>query len=128
MVTRRGGMHARRRSGFTIVEVLVAVMILVVGLLALVGTGGLVTKMLTRGTRSGRGAFFAQERLEILRATPCASLASGSNTRGGGYTLAWTITTLTGGTARRARVVATYTAARATARADTVEATILCIR
>jgi prepilin-type N-terminal cleavage/methylation domain-containing protein len=128
MVKHRARGRLRRRRGFTIIEVLVAVTVLVVGLLALVGTGALATKMLSRGNRSNRGAFFAQQQLETLRATPCQLLANGSATRAGGFTVSWAITTLTGGTARRARVISQYAAVIGTPRADTVEATILCIR
>jgi Tfp pilus assembly protein PilV len=122
------GPRRARRGGFTIVEVLVAVTVLVFGLLALVGTGALITKMLSRGNRSNRGAFFALEQLETLRSMPCTSLVNGSATRAGGYTVSWQIINITGGTARRARVVSAYAATLGTARADTVEATILCIR
>ena len=122
------GLRRRRRGGFTIVEVLVAVTVLVFGLLALVGTGALITKMLSRGNRSNRGAFFALEQMESLRSIPCNSLANGSATKAGGYTVSWQIINITGGTARRARVVSTYAATLGTPRADTVEATILCIR
>jgi prepilin-type N-terminal cleavage/methylation domain-containing protein len=55
------------RSGFTLVEVLVAVMVLTVGVTALVGSAGVVTRMIGRGQMGTRGAQFAAGRLEQLR-------------------------------------------------------------
>ena len=55
------------RSGFTLVEVLVAVMVLSVGVTALVGSAGVVTRMIGRGQMGTRGAQMASWRLEQLR-------------------------------------------------------------
>jgi prepilin-type N-terminal cleavage/methylation domain-containing protein len=55
------------RSGFTLVEVLVAVMVLTVGVTALVGSAGVVTRMIGRGQMGTRGAQLAAGRLEQLR-------------------------------------------------------------
>ena len=55
------------RSGFTLVEVLVAVMVLSVGVTALVGTAGVVTRMIGRGQMGTRGAQMASRKLEELR-------------------------------------------------------------
>jgi prepilin-type N-terminal cleavage/methylation domain-containing protein len=55
------------RSGFTLVEVLVAVMVLSVGVTALVGSAGVVTRMIGRGQMGTRGAQLAAGRLEQLR-------------------------------------------------------------
>jgi len=63
--------------GFTIVEVIVAIIVLTVGLLGLVTTSALVTRMIARGQRSNNGAVFAARRLEILRATGCRTQAGG---------------------------------------------------
>jgi prepilin-type N-terminal cleavage/methylation domain-containing protein len=66
-------MTAQRPPGFTIVELLVALIILSVGLLGLVTTGALVTRMIARGQRSADAALFAARRLEQLRAGGCAA-------------------------------------------------------
>src|SRR2546430_3587914 len=68
----------KREQGFTIVEVIVAIMVLTVGLLALVTSAALVTRMIGRGQRSAVAAQYAQRRLEMLHATGCRSQASGS--------------------------------------------------
>jgi prepilin-type N-terminal cleavage/methylation domain-containing protein len=57
----------QNRSGFTLVEVLVAVMVLSVGVTALVGSAGIVTRMIGRGQMGTRGAQLAAGRLEQLR-------------------------------------------------------------
>lgn len=93
------------RRGFTIIEVLIAVMILTVGIVGLATTAALVTRMVGQGQRYTEAASMASERFEILRAQPCASLANGSQTSGG-YTVAWTVTTV-GGSGRQFDVTVT---------------------
>ena len=44
--------NRQREAGFTIIEVMIAVVILTVGLLGLTATSALVTRMLGRGQRS----------------------------------------------------------------------------
>jgi Tfp pilus assembly protein PilV len=119
----------KNREGFSIVEVLLAVSILLVGVLCFVGTSAATSRMLSRGNRSTKAAFYSQERLEILSATPCQLLANGSATRGGSaYSLTWTISDALGGNSKRAKVITTYFGSRGISRADTSEMSILCIR
>ena len=80
------------RRGFSLIELIVAILILTVGILALAATAGQVTRMVGWGGRYGASAVVAGAQLEQLRATPCASLASGTATKGI-YSLTWTITT-----------------------------------
>ena len=68
----------KNERGFTIVEVVIAIIVLTVGVLGLVTTAALVTRMIGRGQRSGAAAQYMQRRLEMLRATGCTSQASGS--------------------------------------------------
>ncbi len=68
----------KQEQGFTIVEVIIAILVLTVGLLGLVTTAGLVTRMIGRGQRSGAAAQYASRRLEMLRVSGCTSQASGS--------------------------------------------------
>jgi prepilin-type N-terminal cleavage/methylation domain-containing protein len=69
----------RTRSGFTIVELLVAIVILSVGLLAMVGTSSMTTRTLGKSRRVDFGAAFAGRRLEMLRANACANAAARTN-------------------------------------------------
>ncbi len=75
----------KREQGFTLVEVIIAIMVLTVGLLGLVTSAALVTRMIGRGQRSGAAAAYAARRLEMLRASGCTSQAGGSEVwvRGG---------------------------------------------
>lgn len=57
----------RSASGFTLVEVLVAIVILSVGLIALVGSSAIATRMIGRGGMETRVAQAAARRLEALR-------------------------------------------------------------
>src|SRR5438552_19088767 len=70
----------KTERGFTIVEVIVAIIVLTVGLLGLVATSALVTRMIARGQRSNNAATFAAQRLEILRTTGCRARAAGHDT------------------------------------------------
>ena len=70
----------KNERGFTIVEVIIAIIVLTVGLLGLVTTSALVTRMIARGQRSASGATFASKRLEQLRVTGCKSQAAGKDT------------------------------------------------
>src|SRR3989442_13457529 len=67
----------KREAGFTIVEVIVAILVLTIGLLALVTSAALVTRMIGRGQRSAVAAQYAQRRLEMPRVSGCKSQAGG---------------------------------------------------
>jgi Tfp pilus assembly protein PilV len=127
-MVRRCRVGRRPRRGFTIIEVLVAITVIMIGVLALVGSGALVVKMLARGNRATRAAFYAQEHVERLRSTPCQLLSSGTQAYAGNYTVTWTVQNLVSGTYRPALVVSTYVGGVGSTRADTMEVTILCIR
>jgi prepilin-type N-terminal cleavage/methylation domain-containing protein len=79
------------RRGFSLVEVLLAVVILTVGVLALASTSSRVVKLISFGGRMGGSSLVAEGRFELLRATACAALASGSTVEGP-YTVRWTVT------------------------------------
>jgi prepilin-type N-terminal cleavage/methylation domain-containing protein len=110
--------------GFTIIEVMVAVMILTVGLLALVGTAGLVTRMIGQGQRYTEVATLANERVEILRAEGCPALGAGSETRAG-YTINWLVTDAGGLASRGIEVVVTSSTGTGS-RVDTVQTVQVC--
>src|SRR5439155_21981026 len=72
----------RTQSGFTIIEIIIAIMVLTVGLLALVTTAALVTRMIARAQRSALASMFASQRAEQLRPAACipAQRGNGSDT------------------------------------------------
>ena len=80
------------RRGFSLIEVMIAVVMLTVGVLALAGTSARVVRLISQGGRLGGASLVAEGRFEMLRATACASLASGSTVEGP-YTVVWTVAT-----------------------------------
>jgi prepilin-type N-terminal cleavage/methylation domain-containing protein len=72
-----GDLRADRRA-FTLLEVLVALVILGVGVLGLSGHATLVSRLVGDGARATRAATVATARLEQLTARSCADISSGS--------------------------------------------------
>jgi prepilin-type N-terminal cleavage/methylation domain-containing protein len=110
----------RARSGFTLIEVLVAVTILAVGVVALAGSSATVTRMIGRGQSDTRAAQLATLQVEALRlvaysTTPrCTALANGGPTTTDHITLSWTVTVSATGTGRNVSVTASYATGRGT--------------
>jgi type IV pilus modification protein PilV len=103
------------RSGFTLIEVMVAIVILSVGVLGLISTSALVTRMIGRGNMTTKATQLAQTRLEILRqqalsTTPsCSSVSGGTATASSGISEVWTVTTPAGfSSLRQLSVTVTY--------------------
>lgn len=61
-------------SGFTLVELIVAIIVLTIGILALASTAGVVARQMSGGAQQTLAAHVAQTRFERLRAVSCASL------------------------------------------------------
>ncbi len=80
------------RLGFTLVELMVAVLVLSVGLLALVATSAVATRMLAEGRRASRVAALAAQRMAMLSCT-----AVGGAAADGPYTVTWTVSEVEGG-------------------------------
>jgi type II secretion system protein I len=86
-------------KGFTLIEVLVALIILSFSLLALAGLMVTTTKNNAFGSHMTEAATFAQDKLEELRAIKWENLIDGNNTnqQGGStginYTRNWNVTT-----------------------------------
>jgi len=86
-------------KGFTLIEVLVALVILSFSLLALAGLMVTTTKNNSFGSHMTEAATFAQDKLEELRAIKWENLIDGNNTdqQGGStginYTRNWNVTT-----------------------------------
>ncbi|GAC1479914.1 MAG: hypothetical protein NVS1B4_24820 [Gemmatimonadaceae bacterium] len=120
-----------RREGFTIVEVIVAILVVSIGLLALASSSAAVTRMASGGQSAGAAATFAGQRLDLLRMTACGTRTAGADTlrRNGAAWNAinsWTWTDAGGGT-YRVRLVSTYRAGPGVTRADTLETTGTCV-
>ncbi len=64
------------RAGFTLVEVLMAVTLLAVGLLAIAGLGATAARAVRGGGAQTRAAAVAQSRLDSLASVPCARIVA----------------------------------------------------
>ena len=88
-------MHAvRGSSGFTVIEVLVAVLVISVGLLALAGSSSAVARMLAGGRQTTLAVEAAERRLEELRraaAPACPAPGSGAVTGSVGIAERWDV-------------------------------------
>lgn len=119
------------RMGFTLVEALVAIVLLGVGIVALASASGTVTRMIGRGKMETRAAQAASQRLELLRAAAgstsprcgSAGFASGGPVLSGGVTEKWQVSA--SGTTRQVRVTVTYLTGRGL-RTATLETSISC--
>jgi prepilin-type N-terminal cleavage/methylation domain-containing protein len=69
-----GRAGARARPGFTLVEMMVAVMILSIGLLGLASTAGYVVRQVSGGSQQGIVANAVQSRVEWMRSLPCVNI------------------------------------------------------
>lgn len=114
----------REARGFTVVEVLVAVMIVSVGLMGLATTAGVVTRMIGTGHHLTRAASLAAERIEGLRAGGCPAAGRGGETRGS-FVVTWEVAEASGGRARDI-VVRVTGPTPAGARTDSLLTTQLC--
>jgi prepilin-type N-terminal cleavage/methylation domain-containing protein len=110
--------------GFSLVEVVVATLLLAVGILALTGTSGAVARMDGAGRHASGSATLAASRLERLRAAPCLSAAVGGSAVVGRYREQWESTPA--GPERTLRVIVSYDDGRRP-RADTYETRATCI-
>ena len=117
--------------GFTLAEVLVAVLVLGVGVVALVGTSATVTRMIGRGKVETRAALAASRRMETLRLAAYATsprctgsgFASGGPVLSGGMTESWLVPPT--GRVRKVRVTVTYLTVRGS-REATLETALTC--
>ncbi len=122
-----------RRSGpgFTLVEVLVALIVLGVGILALTGSLSLVTRMIGRGKVETQAALAASRRLEALRLAAAATnsrctsaeFASGGPVSQGRLIESWTVSPT--GSPRLVRVTVSYLTVRGN-RSAVLESAIPC--
>jgi prepilin-type N-terminal cleavage/methylation domain-containing protein len=118
--------------GFTLVEIIIAIVVLTVGLLGLVSTAALVTRMIARGQRSAVASTFASQRMEQLRPAACidAQRVNGTDTlrRGSNWVAinTWTWTDQ-GNKYYRARIVTRYKTVKNQTRTDTLEVGIPCL-
>ncbi len=121
------------RGGFSLIETLVALVILALGLFAMAATSAAVTTTLTGSRFATIATQLASQRAEVLRATarstvpPCTaggftSSASAITTQG--VTMSWTVAA--SGSTRAVNVITTYPVGRGRTRTDTLRTLIPC--
>lgn len=116
--------------GFTVVEVVVAILVFTVALLGLASTAGSVTRMVARGQRSAVAATFAAQRVEQLRRTACTSRAPGADDLYRGSTrVAWSQWHFVdaGRQTYRLLLTTTYITTGNRLRTDTLETAVSCL-
>ena len=121
----------KNNKGFTIIEIIIAIIVLTVGVLGMVTTAALVTRMIARGQRSAQASAFAARRLERMRVAACvnAQRVDGSDTLYRGSTWVavnnWTFTDA-GSLNYRLKIVSVYKTELDKTRRDSTETTISC--
>lgn len=101
-----------REEGFTVVEVLIALLVLVIGFAGILSLQLTAMKATSFSRHATEASILAEDKMEELRTIPIAVLTNGTDTvdaRGvvddaGAYTRAWTITPGTETTAVTIRV------------------------
>ena len=126
-------MTRHARGGFTIIEVLIAVVVLGAGVLALASSSAAVSRIIGRGRSATISAQVAQEQMERLRsyATATDPKCGSSRFRSSagveqrqGVGLAWVVPSA--GDSRLVQVLVTYRVAPGRTRTDTLRTRILC--
>lgn len=80
-------------SGFTLIEVMIAIAVLVVGLLSVAGVATTVITGNTLAQNITTATILAQDKMEELKDTSYPNLGSNSDTHQSIYTRTWTTTT-----------------------------------
>jgi len=75
--------RCRARAGFTLLEMMVAVVILTVGMLGLVSTSAVITRQVGGGAAQTVASQVIANRLEKFRSLGCSQISSGSETTRG---------------------------------------------
>jgi prepilin-type N-terminal cleavage/methylation domain-containing protein len=124
-------MISRFQRGFTLIEVLVAVVLLTVGVMALVGSSAMVSRMIGRGRGSTVAVQVATARLERLRRIAASTMPRctspqfvSDSTTTSGISERW-IVEPAAGLSRGVSVILAYRDPRGLVR-DTLRTTVLC--
>jgi type II secretory pathway pseudopilin PulG len=79
------------RRGFTLVETLVALLLLQIGVLAVVAASAVAVRDLSVARRTDRAHALARNRLELLAAAPCPSIGTFTLGHPGGFVEHWRV-------------------------------------
>jgi prepilin-type N-terminal cleavage/methylation domain-containing protein len=78
-------------KGFSLIEVMIALVLFAVGLLAFAGLEVTAIRNSTYSKDYGKGNTYAQQKMEELKGTAWASLSAGSETLEERFTRTWTV-------------------------------------
>ena len=124
-------MKQRNEGGFTILEIMIAVVILMVGMLGLVMTAALTTRMMGRSNRAQLAANYASKRMEMMRSSACivGQRNNGVDTLYRGSAMVayntWSYTDM-GSQSYRLRVITRWETVKNQMRSDTLEQGVPC--
>jgi len=83
----------RGRKGFTLVEIMIALVLFAVGMLAFAGLEVLAIRNTTYSKDFGKANTYAQQLIEEKKGTSWSYVTEGSDTPEGRFTRTWTVTT-----------------------------------
>ena len=90
--SRRAGRRPRR--GFTLIEMIIAIIVMSIGVMGLASTAGYVAQQMGSGNMQTVAAALSSKVADSLSSRKCTSLVAGTQTKRG-VTVAWTVTTAT---------------------------------
>lgn len=117
--------RARGRRGFSLVELIVAMVLLVIGVMGLVAVSGYAIRQASSTDRSTVATLVAQSRMERLRSLSCGNITNGTATTRG-IAESWTVTAV-GSNSRQVTGTFTYTSRSGATQQLTQATTILCV-
>jgi Tfp pilus assembly protein PilV len=115
-------------AGFTVVEVIIAMIVLAVGLLGLLGATTSVIRNLGEGDKEVTAAQYANEWLERLDALGCDQVTNGSDVKAGIYNINWTVDGSAMSPVRHILLEVSYPLSAGRSRTDTLEKALTCLR
>ena len=115
---------SRGRRGFSLVELMVAMMLLTVGVLGLASVSAYAIRQDSVATRANSATLVAQSRMERLRSRRCVDIAAGTATTNN-VTESWTVTSV-GSKTVTVKGTFTYKTRRGQTRTFEESTTILC--
>jgi len=116
----------RGRRGFSLVELMVAMMLLTVGVLGLASVSAYAIRQDSMATRANSATLVAQSRMERMRSRRCADIASSSSpVTTGNVTESWTVTNV-GAKTVTVKGTFSYKTRRGTTRTFEETTTITC--
>jgi len=81
------------QRGFSLIEVMIALVLFAVGLLAFAGLEVVALRNSTYSKEYGKSNTYAQQKVEEMKGTAWTSVSAGSDTLEGKFTRTWTVTT-----------------------------------